>query len=56
VATELVEAIDVARRLRMLAAMFPEARFVITDRGAFRRIVSMAVLAEAIVDPFCCDS
>ena len=36
--------------------MFPEADFVITDRDPFRCVVSMAVMGESIIEPFCIDN
>jgi hypothetical protein len=52
----VLKAPQVGRCIASVAATFPEARLVITDRDPFRCIVSMAVLGEAIVAPFCVDN
>jgi hypothetical protein len=36
--------------------VFPEAQFLVTDRDPYRCIVSMAVMGESIVEPFCVDN
>jgi hypothetical protein len=52
----VLKAPQVGRTIDALAVAFPEAFFVVTDRDPFRCIVSMAVLGEAIVAPFCADN
>lgn len=47
---------QVARTAAQLGAVFPEARFVVTDRDPFRAMTSMLVMAESIVEPFCRDN
>ena len=52
----VLKAPQIGRAIASLATMFPEAFFVVTDRDPFRCIVSMAVLGEVIVDPFCVEN
>ena len=52
----VLKAPQIGRAIAQMAAVFPEAFFVVTDRDPFRCIVSMAVLGQAIVDPFCVES
>jgi hypothetical protein len=52
----VLKAPQVAGSIGSVAATFPEARFVITDRDPFRCMVSMAALGEAVVDPFCIEN
>jgi len=52
----VLKAPQIAGSIGSVAATFPEARFVITDRDPFRCLVSMARLGEAIVDPFCIEN
>lgn len=42
-----------ARQVAQFAEVFPEARFVITDRDPYRSTVSLAVLGHAIAGWFC---
>jgi len=49
----VLKAPQISGQIAAFAAAFPEARFVITDRDPYRCMVSMAALAEAVVDPFC---
>jgi hypothetical protein len=49
----VLKAPQIGRSIASMASVFPEAFFVVTDRDPFRCIVSMAVLGEAIVEPFC---
>ncbi|MEZ5247165.1 MAG: sulfotransferase [Acidimicrobiales bacterium] len=49
----VLKAPQIGRHIDSFATVFPEARFVITDRDPFRCIVSMAAMGESIVDPFC---
>ena len=52
----VLKAPQIGRSIASMAAVFPEAIFVVTDRDPFRCIVSMAVLGEAIVEPFCVEN
>lgn len=52
----VLKAPQISRHIDEFAATFPEAWFVITDRDPFRCVVSMAVLGQAIVAPFCVDN
>jgi hypothetical protein len=49
----VLKAPQIARQVAEFAAVFPEARFVITDRDPYRCIVSLAGLGHAIVEWFC---
>ncbi len=49
----VLKAPQISRQVAQFAEVFPEARFVITDRDPYRCIVSLAVLGHAIVDWFC---
>ena len=49
----VLKAPQVVRAVTELGAVFPEARFVVTDRDPFRCITSLAVLVHSIVEPFC---
>ncbi len=49
----VLKAPQIARSIDQFAAVFPEARFVITDRDPFRAMASTLVMVESIVDPFC---
>jgi Sulfotransferase family len=49
----VLKAPQISRHVAQFADVFPEARFVITDRDPYRCIVSLAVLGHAIVEWFC---
>ena len=49
----VLKAPQIAPHLAWFAEVFPEARFVITDRDPYRCIVSLAGLGHAIVGLFC---
>ncbi len=49
----VLKAPQISGHLAQFAQTFPEARFVITDRDPYRCVVSMAVMGESIVEPFC---
>jgi hypothetical protein len=49
----VLKAPQVARHIAQFAEIFPEARFVITDRDPYRCIVSLAVLGHGIAEWFC---
>lgn len=49
----VLKAPQLANVIDQVHSVFPEARFVITDRDPYRAIVSFAVLGAAIVEPFC---
>ena len=49
----VLKAPQISRHVAQFAEVFPEARFVITDRDPYRCIVSLAVLGHAIVEWFC---
>ena len=49
----VLKAPQISRQVAQFAEVFPEARFVITDRDPYRCIVSLAVLGHAIVEWFC---
>ena len=49
----VLKAPQIGRHLARFAEVFPEARFVITDRDPYRCIVSLAVLGHGIVEWFC---
>ena len=52
----VLKAPQIGRHITSFSTVFPEARFVITDRDPFRCIVSMAAMGQSIVDPFCVDN
>jgi hypothetical protein len=49
----VLKAPQISRHVAPFAEVFPEARFVITDRDPYRCIVSLAVLGHAIAGWFC---
>lgn len=49
----VLKAPQIAIHIDAFADVFPEATFVVTDRDPFRALVSVAVLGQAVVDPFC---
>ena len=49
----VLKAPQTARQVAQFAEVFPEARFVITDRDPYRCTVSLAVLGHAIAEWFC---
>ena len=49
----VLKAPQIALHLDTFADVFPEARFVVTDRDPYRALVSVAVLGQSIVEPFC---
>jgi hypothetical protein len=49
----VLKAPQIGIHLDAFADVFPEARFVVTDRDPYRALVSVAVLGQAIVEPFC---
>jgi Sulfotransferase family len=49
----VLKAPQISRQVAEFAEVFPEARFVITDRDPHRCIVSLAVLGHGIVEWFC---
>ena len=49
----VLKAPQIARQVAQFAEVFPEARFVITDRDPYRCTVSLAVLGHAIAEWFC---
>ena len=52
----VLKAPQIGGQIAAFANVFPEADFVITDRDPFRCLVSMAVMGESIIDPFCIDN
>jgi hypothetical protein len=52
----VLKAPQIGGHIAAFADVFPEAHFVITDRDPFRCIVSMAVMGESIIEPFCIDN
>ena len=52
----VLKAPQIGGQIAPFAAVFPEADFVITDRDPFRCIVSVAVMGESIIEPFCIDN
>ena len=52
----VLKAPQIAAEIAAFAEVFPEADFLITDRDPYRCIVSMAVMGESIVEPFCVDN
>jgi Sulfotransferase family len=49
----VLKAPQIAHQVAQFAEVFPEARFVITDRDPHRCIVSLAVLGHTILEWFC---
>jgi hypothetical protein len=49
----VLKAPQIAIHLGAFADVFPEATFVVTDRDPYRALVSVGVLGQAIVEPFC---
>jgi hypothetical protein len=49
----VLKAPQIGAQIAAFADVFPEADFLITDRDPYRCIVSMAVMGESIVEPFC---
>jgi hypothetical protein len=49
----VLKAPQIARQVGQFADVFPEARFVFTDRDPYRCIVSLAVLGHGIAEWFC---
>lgn len=49
----VLKAPQIALHLDAFADVFPEAHFVVTDRDPYRALVSVAVLGQSIVEPFC---
>ena len=49
----VLKAPQIALHLESFADVFPEARFVVTDRDPYRALVSVGVLGQSIVEPFC---
>jgi sulfotransferase family protein len=49
----VLKAPQISRQVARFAEVFPEARFVITDRDPFRCIASLAVLGHGIIEWFC---
>jgi hypothetical protein len=49
----VLKAPQLAVHIRSFATVFPEARFVITDRDPYRCVASLAMMGAWIVDPFC---
>jgi Sulfotransferase family len=52
----VLKAPQVGGQIAAFADVFPEADFVITDRDPFRCVVSVAVMGESIIEPFCIDN
>jgi hypothetical protein len=52
----VLKAPQIGRQVAAFGSVFPEADFVITDRDPFRCLVSITVLGESIIDPFCIDN
>ena len=52
----VLKAPQIGGQIAAFADVFPEADFVITDRDPFRCLVSMAVMGESIIEPFCIDN
>ena len=52
----VLKAPQIGLHIAQFAEVFPEARFVITDRDPYRCIVSLAVLSHTIVGLFCEDN
>jgi Sulfotransferase family len=49
----VLKAPQIALHLDSFADVFSEARFVVTDRDPYRALVSVRVLGQSIVEPFC---
>lgn len=52
----VLKAPQIGRHIETFSAVFPEARFVITDRDPYRCITSVAAMVESIIDPFCVEN
>ena len=52
----VLKAPQIAGHVAAFAEVFPEARFVITDRDPFRCVVSTAVMGHSIIAPFCIEN
>lgn len=52
----VLKAPQIARHIAAFATVFPEARFVVTDRDPFRCVVSMAAMGHPLIAPFCVDN
>jgi len=52
----VLKAPQIAAHIAEFARVFPEARFVITDRDPYRSVVSVATMGHGIVEPFCSDN
>jgi len=52
----VLKAPQIGRHVETFATVFPEARFVITDRDPYRCITSVAAMVESIIDPFCVEN
>ena len=52
----VLKAPQIGGQIAAFADVFPEADFLITDRDPYRCIVSMAVMGESIIEPFCVDN
>jgi hypothetical protein len=52
----VLKAPQIGGQIAAFAGVFPEADFVITDRDPFRCIVSIAVMGESIIEPFCIEN
>ena len=52
----VLKAPQIGGQIATFADVFPEADFVITDRDPFRCMVSIAVMGESIIEPFCIDN
>ncbi len=49
----VLKAPQISGQIAAFADVFPEADFLITDRDPYRCIVSMTVMGESIIEPFC---
>lgn len=52
----VLKAPQIALHIAAFADVFPEARFVVTDRDPYRCIVSTAFMGQGIVEPFCAEN
>jgi hypothetical protein len=52
----VLKAPQIGGQIAAFADVFPEANFVIADRDPFRCLVSMVVMGESIITPFCIDN
>jgi hypothetical protein len=52
----VLKAPQIGRHIETFSTVFPEARFVITDRDPYRCITSVAAMVESIIDPFCVEN